>query len=74
MFRIVPVGGCVPDDVLEDAGEAEAELLVETPDHGGGADIPQQHRPRLVGADVEYNVRLVLNITRDEPGDRGTNH
>ena len=68
MFRIVPVRGCVPDNVLEDAGEAEAELLVETPDHGGGADIPQQHRPRLVGADVEYNVRLVLNITpRDEP-------
>ena len=37
-------GWCkLPDDVLEDSSEPEAELLVEAPDHGGWADIPEQH-------------------------------
>ena len=50
----------LPDDVLKDSLEAEAELLVEAPDHGGGPDIPKQHWPRLVSSDMEYDVSLIL--------------
>ena len=32
------------------------------PEHSGGRDVSEQHRPTLVGSHVEDDVRLVLRI------------
>ena len=53
-------GHLLAHQLLQDARQAQAQLPVENPEHGGGRHVAQQHAAALVGAQVEDDVRLVL--------------